>query len=167
MDKYAKLLQSLRKVSRANSIMLLNAEVTEITGESCTVKVLDDLILTEVRIKATISGSNNMLLLIPKVGSKVIIGSLTGDLKDMAVLSIDELELLTWEQDGLKVSIDAKTGKVEIANDKTSFKDIFQQLTDLLTKFKVTTPNGPSAALVPDTLAAVKQFENSFKMILK
>lgn len=166
MDRYKKLIDVLQLATPKEVLPLLNAEVKEITGESCTV-VVDGLELTEVRLKATINGDSDGLLLIPKVGSMVLLGSLTGDLKDLAVLSIDQMEQLQYKQSGLSVVIDSTDKKVSIENDSTSLKALFQGLADLLKQFKVTTPSGPSTALLPDTMQAVIQFETDFKKLLK
>ena len=166
MDKYAKLREALKAATAVDMMPLMNAKLTAVAGDSCTV-LWGELELTDVRLKATINGAANKLLLVPKAGSNVLIGSLTGDLKDLAVLRVDELERLTYAQDGLEVVIDSADGKVSVANGSTSLKALFQELVDLLKGFKVNTPSGPSATLLPDTLAAIMQFETDFKLLLK
>ena len=70
---------------------ITQAVVKEITGETCTVTI-GELDLTDVRLKATSLENNGKLMITPKVGSVVLVGSLTGDLKDLAVLSVDEAQ---------------------------------------------------------------------------
>jgi hypothetical protein len=167
MDKYRKLHEAMKAAYGAVAVLpLINAEVTEVTGESCTVKY-GELELTEVRLKATINGNGDKLLMLPKVGSMVLIGSLTGDLKSLAVLRVNELEKLEYEQNGLKIGVDSTDGKLSIQNNSINLKDVFQGLTDLLKQFKVTTPSGPSTAILPDTMQAVMKFETDFKNLLK
>jgi hypothetical protein len=168
MSRYKKLAEALQNLA-ADSIIhmpLINAEVISVENESCTVKI-DDVEIDEVRLKATINGTSNKVLLKPKVGSMVLIGSLTGDLKDLAVLNIDELEKLQYEQDGLLVEIDSTDAKIKIANADTSLYELLQSLANLLKQFKVHTPVGPSGTPLPDTITAIEQFETSFKKILK
>ncbi len=149
-----------------NTIPLINAEVVSVEDESCTVKI-DELIIDEVRLKATINGSSNKVLIQPKIGTMVLIGSLTGDLKDLAVLNVDEIEKLLYEQDGFKIEIDSTDKKIKIENDQVSLKDLFQSLTNLLKQFKVFTPAGPSGTPLPTTISSLTQFENNFKKLLK
>lgn len=166
MDKYKKLIAALQNIAPVPMVPLLPVQVKAITGESCTVE-FGDLELTDVRLKATINGADNSLLLLPKVGSTVLVGSLTGDLKDLAVLKIDELQKINYVQDGLQLTVDATDNKVSVSNEQVSLYSLMQQLVDLLKAFKVYTPAGPSGTALPDTLAAILQFEVSFKQLLK
>lgn len=167
MDKYQKLGELLKNhFPDARKMVLFNATVVSVEGESCTVD-MDGLQIDEVRLKATINGEANKVIAEPKAGSMVLIGSLTGDLKDLAVIKIDEVEKLIYEQDGLKVVVDSTDGKVNIENDEVSVHDLFQSLVDLLKEFKVYTPAGPSGTALPDTVMAITQFEIDFKKILK
>ncbi len=166
MDKIAKLRQVMLAAFANKAVPLLNGTVTAVDGESCTV-LIGELELDEVRLKATINGGDNKLLLVPPVGSIVLVGSLTGDLTDLAVISCDEVEKLTYKQGQLTLEIDSTDSTVKVENATTGLKALFQQLTDLLKQFKVTTPSGPSSGLVPDTLSAIIQFESDFKTLLK
>jgi hypothetical protein len=167
MDNLRKLIDTLKAaVLEPPTLPIVPMQVKAITGESCTV-VYGDLELTDVRLKATINGSGNKLLLLPKVGSMVLVGSLTNDLKDLAVLQVDELQEINYEQDGFKLELDTTTGKFLIENQQVGLKGLLQQLTDLLKQFKVYTPDGPSGTPLPDTVASIMQFETSFKQLLK
>ncbi len=167
MDRYRKLAELLKGINKGtDALPIFNAEVISVQGESCTVMV-NEMELEDVRLKATINGESNKIIVTPKVGSIVLIGSLTGDLTDSAVLKVDEIEKLEYEQDGLKVLIDSTDGKLKIENNTVSLVDVFQKLTDLLRSFKVYTPSGPSEAPLPDTLLDITDFENKFKSILK
>jgi hypothetical protein len=168
MDRYKKLSELLGRsfLNSQKTMPLFNGIIKSIEGESCTVDI-DGLEVDEVRLKATINGETNKIIVEPKVGSMVLIGSLTGDLKDLAVLKADELAKIIYQQDGLKLLLDSTDGKVSIENNNVSVHDIFQQLVDLLKLFKVYTPAGPSGTPLPDTITALTAFENDFKLILK
>lgn len=167
VDKYKKLVDTMKAaVKQTLPLSLFNAEVKSVEGESCTVMV-GELELDEVRLKATINDEDNKIIVVPKVGSKVLIGSLSGDLADLSVLKIDEIEKIEYEQDGLSIEIDSVSKKVSVKNESTSLKDIMQELSDLLKQFKVNTPSGPSTNILPDTLTAIMQFETHFKQLLK
>jgi len=90
MDRYSKLRDALRNVS-GMQIFITSARVKEITGETCTVTI-GKLDVSSVRLKATSVKSAGKLMITPRTGSVVLIGSLSGDLKDLAVLSVDEAE---------------------------------------------------------------------------
>lgn len=166
MDKYANLLQVLKSAVNTQRVPLLMAEVVEITDESCTVKV-DDLILTDVRLKATINESENRLLIIPKVGSIVVVGSLTGDLKDLVVLKVDEVDKVDYKQSGFNLIVDATDGKVSLKNTDVDFLTLMTSLVDLLKVFKVFTPSGPSGKPLPQVILKLNQFESSLKKLFK
>ncbi|MCW3088935.1 MAG: hypothetical protein JWP81_4 [Ferruginibacter sp.] len=167
MDNYKKLIEALKNgINPPPPTALIPVEVVGITGETCTV-MYGDLELTDVRLKATENGNSNKLMLLPKVGSMVLVGSLTGDLNDLAVLKIDELAKVEYIQDGFSLVLDTTDGKFSIENDEVSLYGLYQQLTTLLKTFKVHTPSGPSLSLLPDTLAKVNQFETDFKKLLK
>lgn len=166
-DKYLKLIDALKKgVNPAPATPIVPVEVVVITGETCTVKY-GDLELTDVRLKATENGSVNSVLLLPKVGSMVLVGSLTGDMNDLVVLKIDELEKLAYKQDDLEVAVDATDGKVSVKNDEVSLVDLFQQLADLLKTLKVFTPSGPSGVPIPTSMNKIVAWETDFKKLLK
>jgi len=169
MDNYKKLVETLKQVVGGNNnIPLINAQVKEVTGESCTVLYgSDEMELTEVRLKSTINESGNYLLLIPKVGSMVTCGSFTGDFKDLCVLAIDEVESFKYVQNGLELEIDSTDGKVSIKNDDVSLLGLFGSLVAILKALKVFTPVGPSGKILPEILLQVNQFETDFKKLLK
>ena len=64
------------------------AEVADIT---CTVDI-DGLSVPDVRLRASTEVDGAQILLRPAVGSVVIVGSLTGDLDHLVVLSMDRAE---------------------------------------------------------------------------
>lgn len=167
MDKFRKLGEALKGVGQLGiQATIAAAEVKAITGESCTVAV-GDLELTDVRLKATINGENNKVLLLPKVGSVVLIGSLTGDMRDLCVLKIDEVEKLKYEQSGLKIEIDSVSKKISVENENVSLKSLFDDLADIIKTLKLFTANGPTNGLLPDSVLKVTQFETNYKMLLK
>lgn len=165
MDNIKKLGDMLAGLNKP-ALPLFNAEVKSIEGESCTI-IINNIEIDDVRLKATINGKTNKILTIPAVGSMVLVGSLTGDLKDLAVLAVDEIAKLQYEQDGLQLLIDSTDGKVSIGNAGTDLFTLFQMLTDLLKAFKVFTPSGPSGGPLPPTIVSITNFETAFKTLLK
>lgn len=96
MDQYAKLRTLLRGVWKDSTEgkypLLFQAEVKSIQGDSCTVDVAG-LELSDVRLKSVVDGkTEDVLLVVPSIGSKVLLGTLTGDYRDLAVLSVERFE---------------------------------------------------------------------------
>jgi hypothetical protein len=168
MDRYRKLGDALKGLFPEGSkpLPLFNAEVVSIEGQSCTIR-LDELEIDGVRLKATINESGDKLLLTPPIGSMVLVGSLSGDFKDLAVVSVDQFEKLEYQQSGLNILIDGTDGKIAISNDSSDLKGIFQSLADLLKQFKVYTANGPSGTPIATTMQQINAFETDFKNLLK
>lgn len=167
MDKYSKLNEVLKgALIPGKARVLFVCTITEITGDTCTVDV-GGLVLTGVRLKVEIGGTANNLLVIPVVGSSVLVGSLTGDMKDLIVLKCERVKSLTLVEGDLKVDIDAETNKIGITNGVVNLKGLFQELTDLIRGLKVFTPAGPSGLPLPGSIAALNAFETNFKKLLK
>ena len=167
MDKAKGFVELLREATAQPMVPVFAATVTAVTGETCTVK-FGVLELEDVRLKATVNGATDYLLLEPAIGSKVLVASLTGtDLAELAVVQVDAVARFRYVQKGLEIDIDSGDGKVSVKNAGVSLLDIFDSLKTLLNGFKVNTPAGPSAGLLPDTTAAIVQFETKFKQLLK
>lgn len=164
-DKIARLAAVMRGFQK-EAMPLFTAEVISVQGESCTVLV-GDLEVTEVRLKATINGAGNYVLTVPKTGSYVLIGSLSGDLKDLAVLKVDEVESFTIKQGSLEILVDSADNKVSVKNADASLYNLFNSLTTLLKQIKVYTPSGVSGVPILTSQQQIMQFETDFKKLLK
>lgn len=169
MDKHKKLLDLFRiAIGGNNNIPLVVGEVKEITGESCTVVFdTDGMELTEVRLKSTINESGNYLLTVPKIGSSVTLGSISGDLTDLCVVKVDEVERIEIVQGSLKILLDSSDNKVRIKSGDVGLLELMQSMATILKGLKVYTNMGPSGTPLPDTVAKITQFETDFKTLLK
>lgn len=165
-DKSAQLKNNIRKIVGANSNLPIDGIVTKISGDTCSVKLTDGFEISDIRLKSSADGKDN-LLIIPKIGSHVLMISTDGTIGNLTVIKCDIAEKIIFNENGLQVEIDSTSGKVKVKNDETSLKDLFQQLTDLLKTLKVFTPMGPSGTPLPDTITKISQFESDFKKILK
>lgn len=103
MDKYVKLRESLRNICgnrQEGQALLFQARVVSVEADSCTVD-LGGLELSDVRLKAVADGeTKDVLLVVPAPGSRVLVGSLTGDYRDLAVLSVERFD--RWQFGGDK-----------------------------------------------------------------
>ncbi|KMQ70309.1 hypothetical protein [Chryseobacterium koreense] len=165
-DKYAQLKDNLRKIVAANPNLPITGKVTEVDDDTCSVLLPGGLEIPGVLLKATQDGEDN-LLIIPKIGSTVLMLSTDGTIGNMTVIKCDVAEKIIFNENGLEVEIDSETKKIKVQNEQTSLKDLFSQLTDILKTLKVFTPVGPSGTPLPDTIAKIIQFETDFKTILK
>lgn len=185
MDKPSELKKRIREIVGANPNLPLTGVVEAVENDYCTVALKSGLPVSDVKLKATISNGNDYLKLIPKVGSTVVMISLTGDENNLTIIKIDEAEKIEYNQNGLEILIDSidskvsikKNGlevlidgsdsKVSIKNDQVSLIDVFSDLATLLKQLKVFTPAGPSGTPLPDTIAAIVQLELNFNQLLK
>lgn len=182
MDKYRQLQEALKGVGQLGiQSTIISAEVKAITGESCTVMV-GDLELTDVRLKATINGETNKVLMLPKVGSMVLIGSLTGDMRDLCVLKNDEVDKLIYEQGAVKVTIDAPSNsvvydvngtilkleeKVQVENPYYNLLNLINEFIDICKNEIHMTNAGPTVSLNPANKIKFDSLKRKFAQLLK
>jgi hypothetical protein len=171
MINHAEIKRLLKQLVGGDFSLPILGEVVSVDGDSCTVKVGDSIEVPDVRLKATIGGSENGLLLTPKKGTQVRMLSLTGTVEDLAIIHIDEIESISYSQNGLEVLIDSTDKKVMIKNNQVSLVDVFSELKSLLQNFSVLYVN-PAGAPTPTTanpamIPNLTQFETKFKSLLK
>lgn len=95
MDKYKELATLIRRATVTKSnISILQGVVKSVEELTCSVEV-GSITITEVRLRATLSNNNSELLIRPKVGSAVILASLSGDMTHLVVIAVDEAESIT------------------------------------------------------------------------
>lgn len=56
---------------------------------------IGSLLVSDVRLRASETDDNGEMLIVPKVGTAVIVGSLSGDYANLVVLSVDHVESIT------------------------------------------------------------------------
>ena len=81
--------------SNGNGKTFFTAEVVSVSGNTCTVKS-DDLEMSDVAICAIGEASGNSLVVVPKVGSTVLIADLSeGTRRDLVIVKYTEVESIT------------------------------------------------------------------------
>lgn len=168
-DKLADIKKKLKEVVGANPNFPIVATVTAIDGESCSIKLVSGLELSDVRLSATVTESADYLLLVPAVGSDVLVLSGDGTLSNLYVIKVDKVAKFKFSQNGLKVDFDSTDKKVSIENESVSLKSLFSDLANILTNLKVgvLTEGAPSGTITPDVVALVNQFSTSVNSLLK
>lgn len=87
--------------------------VVAVSDMRCTVQI-GDARLEGIRLRASLSENERQTVMIPKVGSPVTLGSLSGDYNDMVVLQVDEVESVIFNggQLGGLINIETLTEKI-------------------------------------------------------
>jgi len=163
MDKVKQLAEKLKELGKNDAQVLLFGTVKSIEGLTCTV-IIGDLDIDEVKLNASGEELVNMLLITPKLKSTVLIGSLSGDLRDLVVLKCDEPETILYKRNGLEVLMDSKDMKVSVKNNTASLKDILIDGKNLIRDIQV---NPETGTLLPSMLPVLAQFELKVKALFK
>lgn len=146
MDKIRQL-SELMKGFQARGQVFFPATVERVNGNTCTVRI-DSLSISDVRLKATTTKVTNQVLLTPAIGSNVLVGSLSGDLSNLFVLTTDTVE------------------SIEITCKGQNLMTLLSQMLQALQKATVIVPQG-TGTFDPGTIAALVQVEQLLKMIFK
>lgn len=94
MDDYRELAERLKGFIPQNT-HICQGIVSKVDGITCTVEI-GGLSVPGVRLRATEMETDDAVLVVPKIGSAVIVGSLTGQLDELVVLVIDRAESVTF-----------------------------------------------------------------------
>jgi len=102
MDIYGQIAGKLRDIAKKGKVsetLILPARVKSVSETTCTV-CIDDLEITDVRLRAVINSEAEQLLIKPKVESYVLIADLSGgSFRDFAVISYSEVEEISLKID--------------------------------------------------------------------
>lgn len=132
MDKYRELAELLRHTGGNTSPCIMQGIVTKVAGAMCEVKI-GGITVPDVRLRASEIASSGELLVVPKVGTAVIMGSLSGDLSQLVVLAVDSAEqvVINGGKLGGLVNIETLTAKLNA-------------VIDTFNRHTHTAPNGPT-----------------------
>lgn len=164
-DKYKQLKENFKKIVNADPNFPIDGIVTEIDEDTCVVKLANGFELPGVRLKATQDGGDD-LLIVPAIGSTVLMISMDGSVDNMTVIKCDKADKLIYNNGGLHLEIE-ESKKILVKNNQVNLYNILSDLAALLKQLKVSTPMGPSGTPLPDSILAIEKFENDFKQILK
>lgn len=95
MDQYRRLRDNLMQMmGSGKEITIWQGIVKSVEGITCTV-TFGTLDVEGVRLRASLADNESHLLIVPKVGTAVVVGSLSNDLSLLVVLAVDEVESIT------------------------------------------------------------------------
>ncbi len=112
MDPERKVIELLKNLSKKGDCFFY-ATVTAVQELTCSV-IIADLELTDVRLKATTLEDEDKLVITPFKGSKVIVGSNNGDLRDLMILKVDDPEKIFYKHKDITIDIDGSSGNIVI-----------------------------------------------------
>lgn len=169
MGGKSELKKVLKEIVGANPNYPIPGTVTAIDGQTCSVRVSGGLVVPDVRLKSVISESQDYYMLIPAIGSDVLMLSGDGTLRNLTVIKVDQIQSFVFSQSGLTVEFDSADKKVKIENQSVNLKDLFQNLSDIIRvlKVQVITEGAPSGTPTTETISALNSFETSYKRLLK
>ena len=113
MTEEQRLLRNLREAVGPAPISVYQGIVVSVEGITCTVR-FGGMDVEGIRLRASEAGENSQMLIVPRKGSAVIVGSLSGDLSQLVVLSVDAVERIEINggQLGGLINIEALTQKI-------------------------------------------------------
>jgi hypothetical protein len=112
MDQYKRLYENLRNVG-GQKIAIWQGIVKSVEGITCTV-TFGKQDVSGVRLRASEKENADNILITPKVGTAVTVGSLTGDYSQLVVLQIDQIEtiIINGGKLGGLINIETLTEKI-------------------------------------------------------
>lgn len=91
MQPEQRLISNIRKAVGPSPLTVYQGIVAAVDGITCTV-TFGSQDVSGIRLRASKAEKDSQILLVPRVGSAVIVCSLSGDLADLAVIAVDEVE---------------------------------------------------------------------------
>ncbi|WP_051269762.1 hypothetical protein [Flavobacterium suncheonense] len=164
-DKKAQIRAKLKELVAANPNLPIAAEVVSVTGNFCSVKLSGGLVLSDVRLMATLDPENGILLT-PKVGSDVLVLSQTGELSGLFVVKVNEIDKLTCKNEDFEFVIDTVLKKVTIKNSGANVGQLIGQLIDTVKSAQVIVPGAGTGTIDPATQAQLTTIKTQFNSIL-
>lgn len=146
MNEHSKLREYLKQAVGGEQISIYQGVVKSVTGQLCEVEI-GNIIIPDVRLKASELDDDGLMLVTPKVGSAVTVGSLSGDLSQLVVLQVDHIEtiVINGGKLGGLINISQLTDKMN------ALVDTFNRHTHNVT---VSHPGGTFTTVKPGTAAS-------------
>lgn len=113
MQPEQRLIRNLQAAVGPAPITVYQGIVASVEGVTCTV-TFGSQDVSGVRLRASEAENDSQILLVPRVGTAVVVGSLSGDLSQLAVLSVDAVERIEINGGRLGglINIEALTAKI-------------------------------------------------------
>jgi hypothetical protein len=151
MTPEQRLIRNIKAAAGPREIAIYQGIVSSVQESTCTVRFGAQEV-SGIRMRASVTDIEQQLLIVPKVGTAVVVGSLSGDLSDLVVLLVDEVERI--ELHGAKLG-----GLVNIeplVDDLNALVRAFNAHTHTIPTGSVVTTGGANTAPVPVPAIASK-----------
>jgi len=132
MTPEERLIRNLKSAVGPEPITVYQGIVVSVEGVTCTVR-FGNMDVAGIRLRASEASDDAQMLIVPKVNTAVIVGSLSGDLSKLAVLSVDSIDRI--EVNGGKLG-----GLINI-------EDLTSKINDLIDAFNQHTHTIPAGAI--------------------
>lgn len=165
MDKATKIKRALLEALGLNPNLAITAEVVSIQNNTCTVKLVSDLVLTDVRLCATVNESQDSFVVVPKTGSEVVLMSQTGTLSGLMVIKVDAVESITYKKGAFEFKVDGTTQKVTLKKENVNFGGLVSDLIQEISNAIILTPAGPGK-IADSTKLKLTELDTQFKTLL-
>lgn len=165
MDKSTQVKRALAQALGINPNLPITATVVSVENDTCTVKLLSKLVLSDVRLKATITDEADSFLIVPKVNSEVILMSQTGALSGLMVIKVNAVESIRYKKGDFEFVVDGTTGKVTLKKSGANFGALVSDLIKEISKAIILTPAGPGQ-IAASTKAKLTALDTKFKTLL-
>lgn len=166
MSTATKLKLALKEAIGANPNLPITAKVVSIQGTCCTVELAGEFKISDVRLCATISDDADGLVIIPKIGSEVVIMSQTGTLSGLMVIKVDAVETVTYKKADFEFIVDGTTGKVTLKKSGANFGGLMNDLIDAISGMQTINSDMTTGALQPTVIAQLNAIKAKFNLIL-
>jgi len=140
-----------------------------VQGETCTVQLVSGLVVSDVKINASVTESEDYLILEPAFNSEVLMLSGDGTMSNLYIIKVNEVAKFKFSQSGMKVEFDSLDHKIKIENGTVNLKDLFTDLATILSSLKVAVVSvgAPSGTITPDVVTLVNAFSTKVNSFLK
>lgn len=133
-------IRAVRAIS-TNKVKVSIGKVTKIEGVFCTVERDELPELLDVRLHSVISEIENYFLIVPKLGSEVVVAEIENAEGEATIIQYSEIEKLEVKVKDLEFSLN--DGKATLKNNQGNLKTILNDLFTQLDNAIITTPSGP------------------------
>lgn len=165
MEKSAAVKKALVEALGITPNLAITATVVSIENDTCSVKLLSGLVLSDVRLKATISDDEDSYLIVPKINSAVILMSQTGTLSSLMVIKVDAVESIRYKNGDFEFVVDGTSGKVTLKNANTNLGGLITQFITEIKTIIILTPSGPGK-VAPSSITKLETLDAKFKTLL-
>ena len=122
-----RLARNIRDLMGKAQMSIYQGIITGVDGVTCSIRFGSQEV-SGIRLRASLSDNDRQILVVPKVDTAVVVGSLSGDLADLVVLKADEIERIEVNggQLGGLINIDDLTDKLnKLVNEVNALKNAF------------------------------------------